>query len=132
MKKIHHIGLAVVNLEKTIRHYERTFNAKVIHQEELPESKISLAFIEFENTIIELLVSSDPHSSLNKFISSRGPGLHHICFEVKDIKAELQRLKDQGQLLIDHTPRCGAMGSQIAFVHPKSNGGVLIELCQPK
>lgn len=132
MNKVHHIGIAVVNLEKTIKHYEQVFAAKVIHREELKDKKLRLAFLQMENTMLELLVSSEPESSINKFISSRGPGIHHICFEVSDIRAELRRLKNSGQKLIDEIPREGAFGSEIAFVHPQSNGGVLIELCQLK
>jgi len=130
MFPVDHIGIATRALEDDIKNYEQNFGCVLDLREEVPSQKVKLAFLKSDNTLIELLTPTDPSSALAKFLDTRGPGIHHICFRVPDIKAELARLKKLGHKLIDETPRPGAHGSLIAFIHPKSTGGALIELCQ--
>lgn len=130
MLPLDHIGIAVPNLDEAIAHYEKHFGFTLDLRETLPSQKVELAFLKLANTKIELLTPTDPSSTLQKFLTNKGPGLHHLCYEVKDIKAELKRLKDSGFTLIDESPRPGAHHTLIAFIHPKSVGGVLTELCQ--
>lgn len=130
MFNVDHIGIAVSDLDEAIKLYEEQFKGKLILTETLPQHGIKLAFIDTGNTLIELLEPLDDSSMLAKFLKNRGPGLHHICFEVKDIKAELARYEANGFKLIDKNPRPGAFNSQIAFIHPESTAGTLIELCQ--
>jgi methylmalonyl-CoA/ethylmalonyl-CoA epimerase len=129
---IHHIGIAVKNLPAAITEYKARWGAIVTLEEELPAQSVRLAFLQAPNTLIELLAPLSPQSTLARFIEKRGEGLHHICYEVGDIVSELARLTREGVTLIDSTPRPGAHQSLIGFVHPKSCGGVLTELCQPK
>ncbi|MDZ4785193.1 MAG: methylmalonyl-CoA epimerase [bacterium] len=130
MFPIDHIGIAVKDLEAEIKAYEKNFACKLDLQEEIPSQKVKLAFLKSENTLIELLTPTSEDSTLAKFIKTKGPGLHHICFRVPDICTELARLKSLGHKLIDEIPRTGAHNSLIAFIHPKSTSGTLIELCQ--
>ncbi len=130
MYPIDHIGIATRNLEEDIKAYQDNFGCVLDLTEEVPSQKVKLAFLKSDNTLIELLTPTDPSSTLARFLESRGPGLHHICFRVPDIAAELKRLKKMGHKLIDEVPRPGAHNSQIAFIHPKSTNGTLIELCQ--
>ncbi len=130
MYPIDHIGIATNNLEDDIKAYQDNFGCILDLTEEVPSQKVRLAFLKSENTLIELLTPTDSSSTLAKFLEKKGPGLHHICFRVPDIKAELQRFKELGHKLIDEVPRPGAHNSLIAFIHPKSTGGTLIELCQ--
>lgn len=130
MLALDHIGIAVENLEKGISYYRDAFGAELDYREVVPAQKVEVAFLKYPGTRIELLAATDNSSTLSKFLSTRGPGLHHICFRTSDIKGELKRLAQSGHTLIDKEPRKGAHNSLIAFVHPKSAGGVLIELCQ--
>jgi methylmalonyl-CoA/ethylmalonyl-CoA epimerase len=127
---VDHIGHAVHDIDETVLYYQRNFDAGIFHRERKEEAGIDLAFIEFSNTKIELLAPFREASVLDSFLSSRGAGLHHICYEVENIEAELLRLKSLGQKLIDEEPREGAMGSRIAFLHPSTNLGILVELCE--
>ena len=125
-----HIGIATQNLDEAIANYRRDFGFELNTRESVPSQNVEVAFLSLPNTLIELLAPTSPNSSLRKFLDSRGPGLHHICYQVTDIQAELARLKGLGHRLIDEVPRPGAHKSQIAFLHPKTLGGVLVELCQ--
>ena len=127
---IDHIGIAVTDLEQSIQNYCINFGYAVDLQEEVLSQKVKLAFIKTPNTLLELLTPTSPDSTLAKFLSKHGPGLHHICFRVPDIKEELKRVAGLGFQLIDKEPRSGAHNSLIAFIHPKSTGGVLLELCE--
>ena len=127
-----HVGIAVENLDLAISDYQSKFGFKLDLREKVPSQKVELAFLKLDNTKLELLMPTSPDSTLRKFLDSRGPGLHHICYEVGDIVAELARLKELGLKLIDQVPRPGAHNTLIAFLHPKSTGGVLTELCQYK
>lgn len=127
---IDHIGIAVTNLDDSIALYQKSFGFSLQLREVVPTQKVEVAFMQCANTLIEFLQSTDPSSTLAKFLEKRGPGLHHICYLVKDINLELDRLQKLGFELIDKTPRQGAHNSLIAFLHPKSTQGVLTELCQ--
>ncbi|NDC38420.1 MAG: methylmalonyl-CoA epimerase [Proteobacteria bacterium] len=125
-----HIGIATHNLDTAIAEYQRLFSLTVQHREKLADKQIELCFLDLGNTRLELLAPTAPESTISKFLQTRGPGLHHVCYKVEDIKSELARLKGLGVKLIDEVPRPGAHGTQIAFLHPSSFGGVLTELCE--
>ena len=129
---IEHIGIAVSNLEASIDFYEKVFGLKCYKIEEVPDQKVKTAFFRIGQTKIELLESTDPLGPIGKFISKRGEGIHHIAFAVKDIEKQLQHAEEEGVTLIDSTPRKGAEQLDIAFLHPKSASGVLIEICEDK
>lgn len=128
--RVDHIGIAVTDLSEAIGLYTNTTAATVTHRETLESHGVELAFIDTGGSKVELLAPLSPTSKLGTFLSKRGPGLHHICYEVGDITAELARLNSLGCALIDATPREGAGGTRIAFISPKSFGGVLTELCE--
>ena len=125
-----HIGIAVPDIETAISDYARSFGLKVRYREKVQQQYTEIAFLTLANTQIELLAPLNKQGLIKKFLDTRGPGLHHICFAVSDIEAELNRLKKLGYELIDSKPRKGAENTLIAFIHPKSMGGVLLELCQ--
>lgn len=127
---IDHVGIAVHDLQRAIERYSLDFGFTLELEEDIPSQKTKAAFLKLGNSYIELLTPMDESSLIAKFLATRGEGLHHICFEVPDIRAELTSLKSKGYQLIDESPRTGARHSEIAFIHPKSTGGVLIELCQ--
>ena len=125
-----HIGIAVANLEEEIALQQKLFGFELDTREVVESQKVELVFLKLPNTKLELLTPTSPESPLQKFLEKRGPGIHHLCYEVPDIVAELATLKEKGVKLIDEVPRPGAHHTQIAFLHPKSTGGTLIELCQ--
>jgi len=127
---IDHIGIAVEDLDQAIAFYQKTFGCTVDAREVIAEQKVELAFLRTPNSLIELLTPTAEDSTLAKFLKTRGPGLHHLCYLVPDIRKELRRLERLGFQLIDKTPRGGAYNSLIAFIHPKSTVGVLTELCE--
>ena len=127
---IDHIGIAVPDLEAAIADYKRNFGFEVELREEVPEQKVSLVFLASSPLSIELITPRAPDATLQRFLDTRGPGLHHICYKVKNIREELARLEGLGHTLIDRTPRHGARHTLIAFLHPKTTGGVLTELCE--
>jgi methylmalonyl-CoA/ethylmalonyl-CoA epimerase len=129
---IEHIGIAVKNLENAINFYEKVFGLKCYNIEELTEQKVRTAFFLVGQTKIELLESTDPEGPIGKFIGKRGEGIHHIAFAVERIEEQLIYVEKMGVKLIDSTPRKGAEGLDIAFIHPASTSGVLIELCENK
>jgi methylmalonyl-CoA/ethylmalonyl-CoA epimerase len=129
---IEHIGIAVSNLEASIDFYEKVLGLKCYAIEEVEEQKVRTAFFLIGNTKIELLESTDPEGPIGKFIDKRGEGIHHIAFAVRDIEKELKHAEENGVILIDKVPRKGAEKLDIAFLHPKSTSGVLIELCEDK
>jgi len=129
LKKIDHIGIAVKNLEDSAVFY-KALGMQISHIEKVPEQKVKVGFISTSETNIELLEPTDCSSPVAKFIEKKGEGMHHICFKVSDIKTTLTTLKNQGYRLIDMEPKSGAHNTLIAFVHPKSANGVLIELSQ--
>ncbi|MCJ7447806.1 MAG: methylmalonyl-CoA epimerase [Bacteroidales bacterium] len=129
---IEHIGIAVRNLEDAIRFYEKIFDLKCYNIEEVAEQKVRTAFFRVGQTKIELLESTDPEGPVSKFIEKKGEGVHHIAFAVKKIAEQLKHAEKHGITLIDSSPRKGAEGLDIAFLHPKSTSGVLIEICEDK
>ncbi len=130
MKHIDHIGIAVVDIEKAISTYEKLLDTKCYKREVVEDQKVDTAFFRTGESKVELLGATDPDSVINKFIAKKGEGMHHVAFEVKDIHAEIKRLQAQGFTLISKEPAVGADNKLVAFVHPKDNNGVLVELCQ--
>jgi methylmalonyl-CoA epimerase len=128
--KLHHIGIAVKNIEKKLPIWRDVLGLKLHGIQEVPDQKVKVAALEVGGIHIELIEPTDADSPIYKFIEKRGEGLHHLCFDVKNIEEVLSAMKKNGVTLIDEVPRKGAMNSKIAFVHPKDMGGVLIELCQ--
>lgn len=129
-EKIHHIGIAVENLEDSMKFYENTFNFKIQFIEELKENKVKVASFKIGDVNIELLEPLTDDSPIKSFLNKRGEGIQHIAFLVKDIYKTLEELKEKGVSLIDEKPRCGSHNTKIAFIHPKSTFGVLIELVE--
>ncbi|MHC1738456.1 MAG: methylmalonyl-CoA epimerase [Ignavibacteriaceae bacterium] len=127
---IEHIGIAVKNLEASIKFYEETFGLKCYAVEEVADQRVKTAFFMVGQTKIELLESTSPEGPIGKFIEKKGEGIHHIAFAGKNIKEALPELEAKGVMLIDKQPRKGAEGLEIAFLHPKSTFGVLTEICE--
>jgi len=128
--KIEHIGLAVADLEKSEELFTALFNRRPYKREEVASENVITSFFKSGENKIELLAATSPDSAIAKFIEKKGEGIHHIAFATTDIEAELKRLEGQGFNLIQKQPKTGADGKIIAFLHPKSTNGVLIELCQ--
>ncbi|MCJ7806946.1 MAG: methylmalonyl-CoA epimerase [Clostridia bacterium] len=128
--KIDHIGIAVGDLEKALSFYRNQIGLEFKGIEEIDEQKVRIAFLLVGESEIELLESIDPAGPVGKFIEKKGEGVHHLAFRVSDIEDKLEQLKELGVALIDEKPRYGAGGAKIAFLHPKSTGGVLVELCE--
>lgn len=127
---IEHIGIAVSKLDDAISFYEKVFGLKCYKIEEVADQKVRTAFFMVGETKIELLESTDPEGPIGKFIEKRGEGIHHIAFAVSNIEEKLSHAEKSGVRLIDSKPRKGAEGLDIAFLHPKSTAGVLIEICE--
>lgn len=130
MNKIEHIGIAVENLEKSIEIYEKLLRTKCYKIEEVISEGVKTAFFKIGESKIELLEATNPDSPIAKFIQKRGVGMHHIAIDVDDIHTEMNRLLADGFQLIQKSPKKGADSKLIAFLHPKSTEGVLVELCQ--
>ncbi|MDD5302934.1 MAG: methylmalonyl-CoA epimerase [Elusimicrobia bacterium] len=126
--KLHHIGVAVANLDEGIKHYE-SLGLALAHREEVPSQKVKVAFMG-TGPWIELMEGTHPDSPVSRFVAKRGPGQHHLAFAVPSIAEELKKQAAAGAELIDKAARSGAWGHTVAFLHPKSQGGVLIELVE--
>lgn len=126
---IEHLGIAVANLEESIKYYEEVLGLECYAVEEVADQKVKTAFFMVGQTKIELLESTDPEGPIGKFIEKKGPGIHHIAFAVDDVNQALQEAEAKGVQLIDKKGRKGAEGLSIGFLHPKSTGGVLTEFC---
>jgi methylmalonyl-CoA/ethylmalonyl-CoA epimerase len=126
---IEHIGIAVNSLEESIPYYENVLGLKCYAVEEVKDQKVKTAFFMVGQTKIELLESTDPEGPIGKFIEKRGAGIHHLAFAMEDVGTALTDAEEKGIRLIDKTPRKGAEGLSIGFLHPKSTGGVLTEFC---
>jgi methylmalonyl-CoA epimerase len=124
---IHHVGIAVADLDAAVEAYQRLFGAELEHRETVPDQGVEAASLRVGAGRIELLASLGPDTPVGKFLANRGPGMHHVAFEVDDVAAELARLAAAGAELIDEQPRRGLFGLQVAFVHPAATGGVLAE-----
>ncbi len=129
---IEHIGIAVDNLDETIRYYEDVLGLKCYGIEEVADQKVRTAFFKVGDAKIELLESTHPDGPIGKFVEKKGPGMHHIAFAVKDVDGALAEAEEKGLRTIDKVSRKGAEGLNIGFLHPKSTKGVLTELCQNK
>ena len=129
---IEHIGIAVNNLDEAITFYESILGLKCYNIEEVADQKVRTAFFMIGQTKIELLESTDPEGPIGKFIEKKGEGIHHMAYAVKGLENALAEVEAKGVQLIDKLPRKGAEGLSIAFLHPKSTGGILIELCENK
>ncbi|RCH53993.1 methylmalonyl-CoA epimerase [Mucilaginibacter hurinus] len=130
MNKIEHIGIAVKDIKTAGSLYEKLLNTSVYKVEEVASEFVKTAFLQAGPNKIELLEASSLDSAVSKFIEKKGEGIHHIAFEVDDIEAEMARLKAEGFILLNDKPKPGADNKLVCFVHPKSAGGVLVELCQ--
>lgn len=128
--KIDHIGIAVKSIEKALKFYSERLGLESMGIVEVPEQKVKVAALQIGESKIELLESTSPDSPIAKFLKMRGEGIHHLAFEVTDIEKRLMGLKEKGVRLIDEKPRLGAHNTRIAFIHPKSTQGVLIELVE--
>lgn len=132
MKKISHIGIAVKDLAVSEDLFRKLLGTDEVHHEFIEDQGVSIASFKVGDVIIELTEATRDDSPIAKFIAKRGEGIHHIAIETDDVARELARLKSEGIQLIDETPKPGAHEMQIAFLHPKSTSGVLIEFCQKK
>ena len=129
LNKIEHIGIAVKNLEESIKFYEEILGLKCYLIEEVKDQKVKTAFFQIGETKIELLESTQPDGPIAIFIEKRGEGIHHIAFKTDDVNSSLTELKEKNIRLIDEVSKPGAENLDIAFIHPKSSNGVLIEIC---
>jgi methylmalonyl-CoA/ethylmalonyl-CoA epimerase len=130
VKKIDHIGIAVKSIEESLPYYVETLQLELLGMEEVESENVKVAFLKIGESKIELLEPTSPDSAIGKFIEKRGEGIHHIALGVDDIQGRINELKTKGIRMIHETPKIGAGGNLVAFMHPKSTGGVLYELCQ--
>lgn len=130
MKAIEHIGIAVSDLEQSIALYTRLLDTPCYKTEVVDSEQVTTAFFKKGDQKIELLASNNPEGTIAKFIDKRGEGIHHVAYAVEDINAEIQRLKADGFAFVSEEPKRGADNKWVVFVHPKTAGGVLVELCQ--
>jgi methylmalonyl-CoA/ethylmalonyl-CoA epimerase len=130
MKNVEHIGIAVKDITNSKNLFSRLLNDNAYKTEDVLSEGVSTTFFNIGGTKIELLEATDEDSPIAKFIAKRGEGIHHIAFEVEDIESEMTRLRHEGFILLNDTPKMGADNKLVCFIHPKSANGVLIELCQ--
>lgn len=130
MLKVEHIGIAVKDLSTSIPLFEKMLNCQCYKTESVASEKVDTAFFQKGETKIELLQNNGDEGVIKKFIDNKGEGIHHIAFEVADIKAEMDRLKSEGFILLNEEPKRGADNKLVCFLHPKGTNGVLVELCQ--
>jgi methylmalonyl-CoA epimerase len=125
---IHHLGVAVADLDEAVATYERLFGARLEHRETVPDQGVEAASLRIGAGRVELLASLGEETPVGKFLAKRGPGMHHVAYEVGDLRTALAQLADAGADLIDESPREGLFGLEVAFVHPDSVHGVLSEV----
>lgn len=130
MLKLEHIGIAVSDLSTSVPIFEKLLNSQCYKTEEVESEKVVTAFLRSGESKIELIESADPEGVIARFIAKKGEGLHHLAFEVADIISEMKRLESEGYVLLSSEPKVGADNKLVVFLHPKSTGGVLIELVQ--
>ncbi|GAB1400469.1 methylmalonyl-CoA epimerase [Aminivibrio sp.] len=131
-KVVDHIGIAVHSIDEALSFWQNTLGIECTGVEEVAEQRVKTAFLPVGDTEIELLEATSEDSPVAKFIEKKGEGIHHLALRVDDLEAALAELKEKGIRLIDETPRYGAGGARIAFVHPKATGGILLELSERK
>jgi methylmalonyl-CoA/ethylmalonyl-CoA epimerase len=129
--RIDHIGVAVADLEAAIALHERTYGMPVVHRETVAAQGVEAVLLDVGENHVELLRPLADDTPVGRFLAQRGPGLHHVAYQVADIEAALVQLRDGGVRLIDEVPRVGIRRSRVAFLHPSASGGVLTELVQP-
>jgi methylmalonyl-CoA epimerase len=127
---IDHVGIAVEDLEAAVERYRVTFGLEPVHRERVESQGVEEVLFELGGSYVQLLGALRPDTPVGRFLAGRGPGMHHLGIRVDDVAAELERLRADGARLVDETPRPGSRGTTIAFVHPQTVGGVLIELVQ--
>ncbi len=132
IRKIEHLGIAVRDVEESNSLFRKLLGEEHYKVEEVASENVSTSFFKVGETKVELLESTSPESAISKFIEKRGEGIHHIAFDVDDIYAEMDRLKKEGFQILNETPKNGADNKLICFLHPKTTGGVLVELCQER
>ena len=132
MLKVEHIGIAVLNMQKSVSLFEKLLNTTCYKTEEVASENVLTAFFKKGETKVELLQATTPDSVIQKYIDRKGEGIHHIAFEVADIETEMARLQEEGFTLINAVPKEGADNKLVCFLHTKDTNGVLIELCQEK
>ena len=130
--RISHLGIASPTLSEAMERLDRIFGLKHEHIEEVADQKVRTAFYPIGESTLEYLESTDPEGPVGKFLEKKGPGIHHLAFEVDDVDAAVKELLEKGVRMIDKAPRKGAHGNRIAFIPPAETGGVLIEVCQPE
>ena len=130
MNKIEHIGIAVKDLQASNLLFEKLFGAPAYKEEEVASEGVKTSFFQNGSNKIELLEATNSESPIAKFIEKKGEGIHHIAFDVEDINREVERLKKEGFIVLNETPKKGADNKLVVFLHPKTTNGVLIELCQ--
>jgi methylmalonyl-CoA/ethylmalonyl-CoA epimerase len=130
IEKLDHIGIAVKDINETLKFYSDSLGLKCTHIEEVSGQHVKIAFLPVGDVNLELLESTDPQGAVAKFIERKGEGIQHIAFKVGNIESAMAVLKERGVELIDAIPRTGAHGSKIAFLHPRSSHGLLIELVE--
>ena len=129
--RIDHVGVAVEDLDASIALYEKTYAMKLVHRETVAEQGVEAVLLDVGENHVELLAPLGPDTPVGRFLAKKGPGIHHVAYQVEDIEQALGTLKVAGLRLIDETPRVGIRGSRVAFLHPASSGGVLTEIVQP-
>lgn len=129
--RIDHIGVAVEDLDAALALYERDYDMTLVHREVVASQGVEAVLLDVGENHVELLAPTGADTPVGRFLGRRGPGLHHVAYQTADIVAELDRLRASGVGLIDETPRVGIRSSRVAFLHPKSSGGVLTEIVQP-
>jgi methylmalonyl-CoA/ethylmalonyl-CoA epimerase len=132
LTNVEHLGIAVKNIAASDKLFSKLFNTSPYKHESVESEGVMTSFFKINQTKIELLEATNPDSPIAKFIEKKGEGIHHIAFEVDDILAEMERLKNEGFTLLNETPKRGADNKLVCFLHPKGTNGVLIELCQEK
>ncbi|GAA4762770.1 MULTISPECIES: methylmalonyl-CoA epimerase [Flavobacterium] len=130
MRKIEHIGIAVKNLNESNKLFEKLFGSPAYKEEEVESEGVKTSFFMNGPNKIELLEATNTESPIAKFIEKKGEGIHHIAFDIENIYTEVERLKDEGFVILNETPKKGADNKLVVFLHPKTTNGVLIELCQ--
>jgi methylmalonyl-CoA/ethylmalonyl-CoA epimerase len=129
--RVDHIGVAVEDLDAALELYERDYGMTLVHRETVAEQGVEAVLLDVGENHIELLAATSPDTPVGKFLAKKGPGMHHVAYQVDDIEATLASLKAAGLRLIDETPRTGIRNSRVAFLHPSTAGGLLTEIVQP-